>query len=213
MLFLIGGYLGTDFTELEKYLNYKTYVVRLTGHNTSDKFISSDELINEVIYQYEQVTKNEKNVYILGFSMGGMIASMIAKYYSYPNLRGVILINPAFQINNYNDFKISEFTFDIKKIYNAGKLIPKGLIKSVKELKKLNDDAINYDFISYNHKTLLIISTMDNLLHENNNVYLANKLKNKVVKIYEGNHDILKSSNRYQIYKDIYSFIKENEIS
>lgn len=213
MLFLIGGFLGTDFSELIKNVNTNYYVARLIGHNTNDKFISNEEMINNVLREYELVTRNEKNVFILGFSMGGLIASMIARYYSNSNLKGVILINPAFQINSLGDFKLSEFKFDLKKIYNAGKLLPKGLLKSLKELKKLNEDALYYDFISYDVKTLLILSTFDNLLHESNNTYLINNLKNKDIKVYNGNHDILKSKFKYLIFKDIDSFISENEIS
>lgn len=74
---------------------YDFYAIRLPGHGTSaEDFTStnSDMWLNTARTAYEDLKQKYDNVYIIGHSMGGLIATIIGVEYSIPKMA---LIAPA----------------------------------------------------------------------------------------------------------------------
>ena len=119
----VGGVYDYDNypNELELYQNFDVYTFTLPGH---DKRIVSGvkygEWVNEAERQVEfLISHNYKEIYVIGHSMGGVIAAHLAS--KYPQVKKLVLVAPAFR---YLDFK-------------EGKINLKSMGKSVKEVPKL----------------------------------------------------------------------------
>jgi carboxylesterase len=97
---LIHGYLGSprDIIYLAERLNSEGYTIsvpRLPGHGTNRKdFLNSEknDWIREIRDNYIKLNRICKDVYIAGFSMGGLLAIIIAAEFNPDKL---ILIAPA----------------------------------------------------------------------------------------------------------------------
>lgn len=210
--FVIPGFLGTDFNEFINHFknDYIIYIANITGHTNNYYIPESKKWVMDVYYQYKEFIKNNDNVYIIGFSMGGLIASYLMHYYNSYKVKGIILANPAFNHRYYNNISLKNVSFNYDKTKKCIKKIPKGLIKSIVELKKLSNSAIKNNYLNYNKDTLLLISRYDNVLLPNNLDYILKNIKsNYIVKYYNCNHDLFNCCQNKLVFNDIKEFVNK----
>ena len=119
-----GNYdFGNFHNELQIYKKFDVYTFTLPAH---DKFIVKDvdykEWIDESKKQIEFLINNGyKEIYLIGHSMGGVIAAHLAS--QYPQVKKLILAAPAFRYFYFKDGKV-----DIKSLNKT--------IKNIAELFK-----------------------------------------------------------------------------
>lgn len=128
---VIHGF-GGSIIETEKFINYvqlntnyDVYGFTLPGH---DKAIVSNvkyiDWINASIEQVEILLKKYKKIYLVGHSMGGVIASYLAT--KYKQIKKLVLIAPAFMYVN-----LKQNQKDIKAMLSKNKLPEEGIYEDL----------------------------------------------------------------------------------
>ena len=131
-ILMIHGFVGGcyDFNnfhnELQLYRKFDVFTFTLPAH---DKIIVKDvkykEWLDESIKQIELLINNGyKEIYLIGHSMGGVIAAYLASQYK--EVKKLVLAAPAFRYFYFKDGKI-----DIKSLNTT--------IKNIPEIFKMND--------------------------------------------------------------------------
>ena len=126
-ILFVHGFVGGVYdynnypNELEIYRNFDVYTFTLPGH---DKLIVKGVQYEEWIKASEEqieflINHGYKKIYVIGHSMGGVIAAHLASKYS--EVKKLVLVAPAFR---YLDFK-------------DGKVNVKGLSDSFKDLPEM----------------------------------------------------------------------------
>lgn len=113
-----GKNVSHEFDQFKKYMDPKKY--EIIQFNMYDPFNPKDDNYTKWIKKAEQVINKYKGkeIIILGFSMGGVIASYLASIYK---VKKLILVAPAFQY------------LDLSKVTNHGINMVKNLTKKTKE--------------------------------------------------------------------------------
>ena len=111
-ILLIHGFAGSNYdynnlnNDLQKYHDFDVYTFTLPGH---DKKIINDVTRKDWITASEKqveslINKGYTSIYVVGHSMGGVIACHLAK--KYPIIKKLVLASPAFR---YFTFKNDKF--------------------------------------------------------------------------------------------------------
>ena len=101
-ILIIHGFAGGTYDEeyLANYLEYNkhfdVFIFTLPGHDVKDKRKATcEEWMDESENQLKKLIKKKyKDIYLIGHSMGGVIAAHLAKKYS--EVKKVVLVAPAF---------------------------------------------------------------------------------------------------------------------
>lgn len=142
---LIHGLAGSplEHTEMIKYLknSFNVYSYYLPGHEkgflnhpTKEEWIAESENQIEVLYK-----EGYEEIYIIGHSMGGVIASHLAS--KYDKVKKLVLIAPAFEYNSNPGFKLFKY-YDRKFIFETSTRFFVGIIKEFKDLVKVYKNSI-----------------------------------------------------------------------
>ena len=102
-ILLIHGFAGGAYdygdlpNDLELINNYKVFTYTLPGHNKSIiNNVTKEDWIKKSEYQIEKIINHGyKDIYVIGHSMGGVIASYLASRYK--EVKKLVLAAPAFQ--------------------------------------------------------------------------------------------------------------------
>lgn len=124
--FVGGVYDYNNFpNELEVYRKFDVYAFTLPGHEKSVvKDVKYTEWIKAAEEQIEFLINHKyKEIYVIGHSMGGVIAAHLASKYS--QVKKVVLVAPAFRYLNFKEGKVN-----IKGFNSSVKEIPE-LFKSL----------------------------------------------------------------------------------
>jgi esterase/lipase/1-acyl-sn-glycerol-3-phosphate acyltransferase len=193
-----------EVEELSLYLfeqNFSVYAPRLRGHGTSsldlkirswkDWYLCLSRTITIASLKY-------KNIYIVGFSTGGLLALLSTKK-CYNQLKGIICINAAL---NLNDIRIKtllpaiSFWNDLVAAFNA-KHFEKEYVDNVSENPIVNYNKHYIDSIE--QLNLLMKKTKKNLA----------KIQAPTFIIQGKNDPVVNPSSAYEIYEKINSKHKE----
>lgn len=217
-ILLIHGFAGSiyDYGELPNDLelinNYKVFTYTLPGHNkviindvTKDDWIKSSE------YQIEKIINaGYKEIYIIGHSMGGVIASYLAS--KYKEVKKLVLASPAFQYFKFENNKIDilesiKIVPNVFKNYDKEEIISrifKVPISTVKEFMLLVETHHN-DIKNIECPTLIIHGNKDEIVPVTAVNYVYDNIKSNSVTLIEINnltHDLF-INDRYQEVKDL----------
>lgn len=223
-ILLIHGFAGSiyDYGELANGLelisNYKVFTYTLPGHNkiiiddvTKEDWISKSE------YQLERLIKNGyKDIYIIGHSMGGVIASYLAS--KYKEVKKLVLAAPAFQYFKFKDDKINilesiKVVPNLFKEYSKEDIIArifKVPISTVKEFISLIEEHHN-DIRNIECPTLIIHGTKDEIVPDTSTIYVYDNIKSKSVTLVELNgltHNLFINKRYEDVRKLIVDFLK-----
>lgn len=217
--FVGGNYdFGSFHNELQLYKKFDIFTYTLPSH---DKFIVKDvkykEWIDESQKQIEFLINNGyKEIYLIGHSMGGVIAAHLASIY--PQVKKLVLAAPAFRYFYFKDGKvdIKNFNATIKNIpeifkgEDTEKVISRILktpISTMIEFTKLVthcQNCVNY----INCPTLTIHGMDDVIVPTEGTEYVYNNINSKtniLINIKKLNHECFTTKKS----KEVKNIIKE----
>ncbi|MBQ8892079.1 MAG: alpha/beta fold hydrolase [Bacilli bacterium] len=206
-ILVIHGFVGSlyDNEYLMNYLEldnrFKVFARTLPGHHTNDNYQHvgfmewiefADKWIQEIIgYGY-------KNIYVIGHSMGGILAGYLGSKYA--EVKKVIFINAAFKYLNLKQNKIDIIeNKDYKDYLEVLTRVIHTTIPFFLEFTKLVKEYSNcLDKISTNKEVLVLQSNEDQVVPIENGINIIDNLKcNKYLTyldkerhgVFEGNTD------------------------
>lgn len=222
-ILIIHGFAGGTYdqeylaNELELENHFDVYTFTLPGHDNTHSKIKMEDWIEKAELQTERLIKNGyKNIYLIGHSMGGVIATHIAS--KYKEVKKLVLAAPAFHFLSVknDDLNILESLKSGKQVlkdYKTDVIISRFLklpANAVTEFIKLVKNY--YDtpcFITI--PTLIIEGTKDTLvpMSSANYVYKHLQSKQKILLKVDGiNHDIFRSNRTEELTRYIIKFLK-----
>lgn len=214
------GDLGND---LQIYRNFDVFTFTLPGHEKIKiNNVTKEDWIKSGEQQVEKIIKNGyKSIYIIGYSMGGIIASHLA--IKYKEVKKLVLAAPAYKYLSFKDDKINIIE-SIKKIpklfknYNTDTIISRIIrtpILTVKEFMSLAESRIE-DVKKINIPTLILHGTKDDLIPVESVNYVYDNIASKSAKLIElenVTHDLFINERYEEIKKIIFTFFKEYNFS
>ena len=195
---------------LQEDLLFDAYAETLPGHN-KNRFsdASVDDWKNAVDNIIERLLKlGYKNIYVVGHSMGGVLACYIAS--KYKEIKKVVLINAAFDYFNFkqnkNDIKEKDFSKysriwqkvmrtspfmanEFRKLVKEGQKYLKDVTCETLILRSLNDGIIPYETGDLIYKTI-------------------NSSKKYLTDIKDASHTVLSGDRKEETSKYIKAFLK-----
>ncbi len=212
-ILIIHGLAGSplEHTEMLNYLKNKfdIYSYYLPGHEkgilnhpTKEDWINESEKQIKSLYE-----KGYEEIYLIGHSMGGVIASYLAS--KYERIKKLVLEAPAFEYNSNPGFKILKY-YDKKFLFAVAKRF---LISIIKEFKELVSNYKSY--IEKVNIPILIIQGQDDIMVPyESSIKIYNKIKNDcnhLVLIKDSTHSLFYDEKYNEIIKMVEDFLINNE--
>lgn len=159
----------------------------------------------KAIIEYAIKLKITANIIVLGFSMGGAIASSVVKDY-HEDIKKLVLIAPAGNMSNIARFYQNHNWYDEYNIDMGGYLLNKAFLESL-------DGKDLYDGIGmFKNPVLIIHGTNDQtVLPEYGKKYLNYYQNVKFIFIEGANHCFQTMKHRANLYHKILTFIQQGE--
>ena len=197
-ILLIHGFAGGAYdygdlpNDLELINNYKVFTYTLPGHNKSIiNNVTKEDWIKKSEYQIEKIINHGyKDIYVIGHSMGGVIASYLASRYK--EVKKLVLAAPAFQYFKFENNKIDilesiKVVPNLFKDYDKSEVISrifKVPISTIREftslVKEHHDDIKNIKC-----PTLIIHGTKDEIVPNSSTLYVYDNIKSSSVMLVE----------------------------
>ncbi len=217
-----GGTYDLEYLEhsLEVVANYHVFSFTLPGHASSIQIKSSKK---EWILSTEKniewlISHGYKQIYVVGHSMGGVIACHIAR--KYKEVKKLVLLSPAFR---YFKFKGDKLDFisslksskDILSGYPKNEVISRIIsspVNSVKNFMSLVKEHYG-DPLFIDVPTLIIHGNNDLIAPFDSALYVHNSLKSKtniLINIKDLNHYVLDEEHKDMVCNLVKSFLKGN---
>ena len=225
---LVHGFAGGnyDYGELGNILQYHynldVYTFTLPGHDktiiskvTKDDWIKSAENITENLIKH-----NYKTIYVVGHSMGGVIAAHLAS--KYKEIKKVVLAAPAFRYLKFkNDkFDLIETLKDTKEIFGNVPInmiisrVFKVPIKTAIEFMKLVEENKN-DVKNITCPILIIHGTEDHIVPLESATYVHRSVKSNVnilMHVEGADHNCYRGARCNEIIKLTEDFLIKNHL-
>ena len=223
-ILIIHGIAGGTYDQeylahrLELNRSYDVYTFTLAGHDGLFKEnMTEKEWIKSAEDMLKFLIKNGyKKIYIIGHSMGGIIASRLATQYK--QIKKIVLVSAAFR---YLAFKNGDFdllksiskTRNVIKDYSSDEVftrlikLPLPTLREFSNLVKNNENTLK----KINIPTLIIQGNEDNLVPLETAEFIYNNIgtKQKEILIYNGvNHDVFRGNKKEEITYEIINFLK-----
>lgn len=223
-ILIIHGFAGGTYDEepllfyLQPKIRFDVYNFTLPGHMTNlSSDVSYDDWIEAVNKRIDiLIGMGYNNIYLIGHSMGGLLATHGA--IKYKEVKKVVLIAPAFKYlstEEHNTFmKVIKFGPDIIKTYHLSEVVSRMLKVSVtqyKEFQKLvNLSQENPEKL--NVPTLIIQGTSDQIVpyESSEKIYEEMKCSKWLIKIDGVTHDVFYGVKVDEICEEIYKFFKSS---
>lgn len=197
-----------NFLELD--LEFDVYAKTLPGHN-QDRFSSAkvSDWKSFVDNQVEELINNGyRNIYIIGHSMGGILACYLASKYS--EIKKVVLVNAAF---DYLNFKQNKDDFKDKDLGKYSHLWQKALRTSpvmFNEFRKLVKESESF-LDKINCPVLILRSTRDEIIPYEVGDLIYQKINNEkkyLTDIIDASHIVLSGKRKEDVSIYIRYFLK-----
>lgn len=228
-ILLIHGFAGNSYdygelgNELQYYLDFDVYTFVLPGHDkTFISHVSYEDWINSAENMMNKLIDiGYKNIYVVGHSMGGVIASHIASKYS-KYVKKVVLAAPAFRYMYFKNDKI-DIIKSIKKspeifggldIHLVLSRILKVPIKTAMEFTKLVDKYHDSPK-SITAPIMIIHGTSDKIVPSESCEYVHKVVKSKVnilVNMDSVNHDCFTGKRKDEVITAIITFLRKKYV-
>ena len=221
-ILIIHGFAGGTYDEeyLANYLelkrNFDVFIFTLPGHDVKDKGKATCEewmKASENNLKY-LINNNYKKIYLVGHSMGGVIATHLAK--KYKQVKKLVLVAPAFtSLASKEEGGLLSVIFkipDIIKAYSYNELatrVNKVPLRSEKEFFKLVD-TYKDDINGIKIPVLFVHGTADQLVPIKSSIKLYNEVKSEkkvFITINDYYHDVFKGPKVEDICYHINKFL------
>lgn len=198
---------------------FDVYTFTLPGHEKSFlKKVTRQEWIDECKYQIERlINHNYKEIYLIGHSMGGVLASYLAA--NYKEVKKLVLAAPAFKYltfdeENFELFNALKNSPQVLKDYKKQDVIPRLIQFSssvAKEFMKFVEE--NQDLPSkISVPTFIIQGSKDKIVPIISSEYVYDNLKSKKKRILlvDGvTHDLFRSKEIEHLTNEIKEFLNK----
>lgn len=228
-ILLIHGFAGGSYdynnlaNDLQLYADFDVYTFTLPGH---DKLIIKDVTRDDWIREAEKQTeilirRGYKKIYVIGHSMGGVIACHIAK--KYPQVKKLVIASPAYRYFTFKEDKLDilaslKQTPDLFKDYEPDNVLSRILklpVSTTLEFINLVKEHSN-DVKDVLCPTLILWGNMDKIVPKDGVMHVYKNIKADSVTLYEIDnvtHDTFKNDRYDEILKIITKFLKEIAVS
>lgn len=222
-ILLIHGFAGGCYdygdlaNDLQLFKSFDVYTFTLPGH---DKFIISnvtkEDWIDAADKQMQKIIHNGyKTIYVIGHSMGGVVASYLAS--KYPQVKKLVLATPAFKYFSFKNDKVDiiesiKILPKLVKDYSYEEVISRILkvpILTVKEFMDLVEEH-TADVAKIKVPTLIIHGKDDEIVHADAVNYVFDNIASKSVKLAEFkglNHDLFNNDRYLEVKNLIVNFL------
>ncbi len=225
-ILIIHGFAGGVYDEeyLANYLevrrDFDVFSFTLPGHDVKDTRSATEEKwIEESENQLKLLIKRGyKTIYLVGHSMGGVIATHLAK--KYLQVKKLVLVAPAFSSIASDEeggivaalFKIPDLlkAYSYKEILTRVNKLP---ISSSKEFFKLVADYKD-DIYDINIPTLFVHGSIDQLVPTKSSIEIFEKMKlerKRLIIVNDYYHDIFRGNKVEVICAEIERFLTTKE--
>ena len=221
---IIHGFAGGTYDEedlafhLELNKSFDVYQFTLPGHDKNLSKVTYEEWIRESERKLELlINKGYKKIYVIGHSMGGVIATYLSS--KYKQVKKLVLLAPAFHVLNITnkEINIKESLKKIPKIIDTYKdeLVGRFFkldMSATKELMTLVREYYNTPK-EVKCPTLILQGEEDHIVPKTSSQYVYNELNSKQKKlifIKDVNHEICRSERRKEIFEIIEEFLIYN---
>lgn len=226
-ILIIHGFAGGtyDIEELANYLEFnRTFDVfqfTLPGHDKNLSKVKYEDWINASEEKVEMLINNGyKNIYLIGHSMGGVIATYLAT--KYRQVKKLVLAAPAFHyLNIVNDkLNIKESLKVTPKIlgqYKGSEIFARFLKLNIGAVKELMALVKKYYYTpsSVICPVLILHGTEDHIVPISSTKYVYEELtKNtkKLIYINGVTHDMFKNDRKEELFYIVEDFLKHNTL-
>lgn len=224
-ILLIHGFAGGNYdyntlaNDLQLHFDFDVYTFTLPGH---EKTIIKNVTRNDWIYAAEKqieilIKRGYKKIYVIGHSMGGVIACHVAK--KYPQVKKLVLASPAFRYFTFKEDKLDilsslKQTPSLLKDYDKDNVLSRVFklpisttLEFINLVKEHNDDV--KDILC---PTLILWGKNDKIVPKDGAMHVYKNVKSDSVTLYEienVTHDTFKNDSYDEILKVITKFLKE----
>lgn len=217
-ILLIHGFAGGNYdynslgNDLELYNSFDVFTFTLPGHERMiiDK-VTRKDWIKKAEDEIEKIINaNYKEVYVIGHSMGGVIASHLAS--KYKEVKKLVLAAPAFHYLAFKGDKVDVIE-SIKKLPNLFKnYAPEEVLSrifkipapTIKEFMKLVEEHTK-DIKDITCPTLILHGEKDDIVPVDSVQYVYDNIKSKsviLIELHSLTHDLF-MNDRYDKVRDI----------
>ena len=217
-ILLIHGFAGGIYdynslgNDLELYNSFDVFTFTLPGHERMiiDK-VTREDWIKKAEDEIEKIINaNYKEVYVIGHSMGGVIASHLAS--KYKEVKKLVLAAPAFHYLAFKGDKVDVIE-SIKKLPNLFKnYAPEEVLSrifkipapTIKEFMKLVEEHTK-DIKDITCPTLILHGEKDDIVPVDSVQYVYDNIKSKsvtLIELHSLTHDLF-MNDRYDEVRDI----------
>lgn len=230
-ILLIHGFVGGNYdfgtfpNELQIINNFDVFTFTLPGHEKIIvKNVKHSDWLNSAKEQIEfLINNNYQEIYLIGHSMGGVIAAYLASIY--PQVKKLVLVAPAFRYFYFKDGKfniknIKSTLTNIPEIFKVNgpssviERISKTPVKTMLEFTKLVANCQNC-VKEIKCPTLTIHGINDDVAPSESTEFVYNNIQSNVnilANIKNVNHDCFRGKNNEQIKELITNFLKNNQL-
>ena len=219
---IIHGFAGGTYDEegflfdCEQVRNFDVYQFTLPGHNVrSVKLSSKEEWIKASEDKLNFLIKSGyKTIYLVGHSMGGVIATYLAS--KYKEVKKLVLVAPAFSHLEKEEgsiLKASKKIPSIIKAYSFNEFETRVTKLPITALKEFLDlvDLYHYVYKDVDIPVMILHGSKDQMVPIKTTKDIYNELKNNhkvYVTIKNYYHDVFNGSKMHAINNEIISFLK-----
>ena len=227
---MIHGFVGGIYdygnfqNELEYIRNFDVFTFTLPAHEKNIvKDVKYEEWIKESENQIELlINHGYKTIYVIGHSMGGVIAAHLAS--KYPQIKKLVLAAPAFRYFYFKDGKVNVRGLndtlknlpDIMKNMGTEKVLERIIktpIPTMLEFTKLVNTYIG-DTKKITCPTLIIRGNNDQIVPSEGTDYAYNSISSKcncLVNIDRVTHDCFTKERKEEVKEIITNFLKHHQ--
>jgi len=198
---------------------FDVYTFTLPGHEKSFlKKVTREEWISECKYQIERlINHGYKEIYVIGHSMGGVLASYLAA--NYKEVKKLVLAAPAFKYltfgeDNFELLNALKNSPKVLKDYKKEDIIPRLIqfpTSVVKEFMSLVEECQDLPS-KIDIPTLIIQGSNDKIVPIISSEYVYDNLKSKdkrIILVDGVTHDIFRSKEIEHLTEEIKEFLNK----
>jgi len=224
-ILIVHGFAGGSydhealFNELQIFLDFDVYSFTLPGHEKAIMLNSKKEdWIKSAENQMERLIKRGYHkIYVVGHSMGGVIAAHLAR--KYKQVKKIVFIAPAFHYLVFKNNKLQVLP-SLLKLPSVSEGYDKSIV--VSRLLKMPISALRaFMSLVKEHQddpkhikcdALIIQGKADKLVPMDSSEYVYKSLKSKtkiLFKVKDVNHEVLKSKRKDEVIDIIIKFLRK----